>query len=308
MSTEKQATEEKKTQTSGLRAVLDKALDSYEKLPMLEIVFERLVRLLTTSLRNLTSETVDINIKGFSSQRFSSYYNTIKTPASITVFKVLEWENYGLIVIDNALTFSLVDLLFGGKKNPIQPKSEPRSHTYIEQGLLKQISEVILTELSSSFDPISPATCVFERQESNPNFANIARPGDAVIALKLTIDLFGRGGNVDVIIPYATLEPIKDLLQQVFIGEKFGVDPDWEEGISDKLYTIDLPLEAVIINKPVAISNVANLKIGDTIITDQKNDDDIILRIGNIHLLKGKIGKIEQHVAVHITEVIDNKV
>src|ERR1044071_3578021 len=37
---------------SGIRAIIDSAMVSYEGLPMLEIVFDRLVRLMTTSLRN----------------------------------------------------------------------------------------------------------------------------------------------------------------------------------------------------------------------------------------------------------------
>src|SRR5689334_22214479 len=41
---------------SGIRAIIDSAMVSYERLPMLEIVFDRLVRLLTTSLRNFTSD------------------------------------------------------------------------------------------------------------------------------------------------------------------------------------------------------------------------------------------------------------
>ena len=40
---------------SGIRALINSAMVSYERLPMLEIVFDRLVRLMTTSL--LTSTT-----------------------------------------------------------------------------------------------------------------------------------------------------------------------------------------------------------------------------------------------------------
>jgi flagellar motor switch protein FliM len=288
-------------QSTGLKAVLDKALESYDKLPMLEIVFERLVRLLTTALRNLTSETVDITIKNFSSLRFASYYNTIKPPCSIIVFKVIEWENLGLVVIDSTLVYTLVDLLFGGKKNESASRVEGRGHTYIEQALIKQISEVMLSELSSAFDAISPATCVFERLESNPNFAAITRSGDAVILLKLNVDLDGRGGVVDIVIPYSTIEPIKPLLQQVFIGEKFGSDAAWEENMLERVYSVDLPLEAVIIDRPTKLSEVANLKVGDTIVTSYKKDEDVYVRCAGVNLFKGQVGKLEEKVAINIT-------
>ncbi len=291
-------------QNLGLKAVLDKALESYEKLPMLEIVFERLVRLLTTALRNLTSETVDITIQNYSSLRFASYYSTIKPPCSIIVFKVIEWENLGLVVVDSSLIYTMVDLLFGGKKNHRDIKAEGRAHTYIEQALIKQIAEVMLSELSASFDSVSPATCVFERLESNPNFAAITRPGDAIILLKLYVDLDGRGGTVDFMIPYATIEPIKNLLQQVFIGERFGSDAGWEELMLERVYGIDMPLEAVIVDKTRPLSEIAKLKVGDTIITSVKQEDDIFVRSEGVSLFKGQIGKVNEKVAINITEQV----
>lgn len=292
----------------GIKAVLDKALESYDKLPMLEIVFERFARILTTSLRNLTSETVDITIKSFSSSRFANCYKDLTFPASIVVFKVIEWENMGLMIIDSSLAFELVNLLFGGKKNQVvaaAPQNTNRPYTYIEQALIKQIAEMILSELSSSFDPISPATCVFESLESNPNFAAIARPGDAIIILKLNVDLDGKGGTIDVVIPYTTIEPIKDLLQQVFIGEKFGHDAEWETSLITQIYAIDMPLSAVVVDKKMStVSAVSKFKVGSTIVLDHRSDEDVTLLCGNIPLFKCKVGKSNDHVSVSLAKPI----
>ena len=302
----KQENQENKVEekNKGLKAVLDKALESYEKLPMLEIVFERLVRLLTSALRNLTSETVDIKIANFTSMRFGSYFKQIKKPSSIVVFKILEWDNPALLVMDGSLVYSMLDLLFGGKKHSSEIKVENRPHTYIEQALIKQIGEVFLGELSASFDFVSPATCVFERLESNPNFATITRSGDAIIHLKLKIDLEGKGGFADIVIPYSTIDPVKPLLQQVFIGEKYGSDSGWEESMVEKIYTIDLPLQAIIEDNPRNLSNLTNLKVGDTIITSRKQDEEVEINCEGIKLFKGQIGKIEDKVAINITDRI----
>ena len=55
---------------NGIRAIINSALVSYERLPMLEIVFDRLVRLMTTSLRNFTSDNVEVSLDNISSIRF----------------------------------------------------------------------------------------------------------------------------------------------------------------------------------------------------------------------------------------------
>ncbi|MCC2646365.1 MAG: fliM [Rickettsiaceae bacterium] len=292
----------------GIKALLDSALRSYEKLPMLEIVFDKLVRLLTTALRNLTSETVDIDIITFNSLRVGSYINTIPVPTLISVFKAVEWENFGLLIIDSSLVFSLVDTLFGGKKNSLPIKNDGRAHTEIEQALVKQIADLVLNELGTSFDPITPATFTYERMESNPNFATIARPGDAAILLQLKVEMESRGGKIDLLIPYATLEPIKDLLTQVFMGEKFGVDVEWEENLNNKVINIEVPLEVVISNKPTKIFNIANLKVGNIIMMDHKQDDEVIIRVEDVDLFTGHVGKIENKLAVSLERLLIDKI
>ena len=77
---------------SGIRAIIDSAMVSYERLPMLEIVFDRLVRLMTTSLRNFTSDNVEVSLDRITSVRFGDYLNSIALPAILGVFKAEEWS------------------------------------------------------------------------------------------------------------------------------------------------------------------------------------------------------------------------
>ena len=104
---------------SGIKAVLERSLQSYDRLPMLEIIFEKFVRQLSTALRNLTSEAVNISILEFNSLRFGNYFGTLTNNFSIAIFRAVEWENFGLIILENKMIFSFVDLLLGGKKNTI---------------------------------------------------------------------------------------------------------------------------------------------------------------------------------------------
>ena len=78
---------------TGVQALINSALVSYERLPMLEIVFDRLVRLSTTSLRNFTSDNVEVALDSISSVRFGDYLNSIPLPAILSVIKAEEWDN-----------------------------------------------------------------------------------------------------------------------------------------------------------------------------------------------------------------------
>ena len=75
------------TGKSGIRAIINRALVSYERLPMLEIVYDRLVRMLSTSLRNFTSDNVEVSLDNITSLRFGDYLNSIPLPAMLGVFK-----------------------------------------------------------------------------------------------------------------------------------------------------------------------------------------------------------------------------
>jgi flagellar motor switch protein FliM len=230
------------------------------------------------------------------------YLSEIEQPSSIAVFKAIEWDNLGLIILDNHIVLSLVDVLLGGKNagEPIQK----RPLTYIEQTIAKQLVEIILSELGNAFDAISPSNFLFERLESNPNFATICRSGDAIISLKLMVQIEERSGYIDIVIPYNTIEPIKEQLQKVFIGDKFGIDSVWEELLTQRIHQIDMPLEAVVINTPTKIIDVAKLKPGDTIILNHKFDDDVTLRCRHLPVFKGQIGKVDDKVAINVTQTI----
>ena len=131
--------EEGEEKTSGIQAMLNSALVSYERLPMLEIVFDRLVRMLSTSLRNFTSDNVEVSLDNITAIRFGDYLNSIPLPAMLGVFKAEEWDNYGLLMVDSSLTYSIVDVLLGGRRGTAAMRIEGRPYTTIERNLVERL-------------------------------------------------------------------------------------------------------------------------------------------------------------------------
>jgi flagellar motor switch protein FliM len=115
-------------------------------LPRLEIVFDRLVRLLTTSLRNFTSDNVEVSLDRITSVRFGDYLNSIPLPAILGLFKAEEWENSGLITVNSNLIYSIIDVLLGGRRGQLAIRIEGRPYTTIETNLIKRMIEVVLAD------------------------------------------------------------------------------------------------------------------------------------------------------------------
>jgi flagellar motor switch protein FliM len=292
-------------ETSGIMALINSAMVNYERLPMLDIVFDRVVRLMSTSLRNLTSDNVEVSLDQVSTVRFGDYMNSIPLPAMLSVFQAEEWDNSALLVTDSALIYSIVDVLLGGRKGTPAIRVEGRPYTTIETKLVERMVGVMLSDLSSAFDPLSPVSFTLERMETNPRFATITQSGNACVLARLRVDMGDRGGRVEVMIPYATLEPIRELLLQMFMGEKFGRDSIWETHLTQELYKTDVPLQAVLGEKTIPLSEMLNWRKGSRVMFNTTVDDELELRCGHFPMFKGPVGQKMGRIAVRIERYIE---
>lgn len=292
-------------ETSGVMALVNSAMVNYERLPMLDVVFDRLVRLMSTSLRNLTTDNVEVSLDQVSTVRFGDYMNSIPLPAMLSVFKANEWDNNGLLVTDSALIYSIVDVLLGGRKGTPAIRVEGRPYTTIETKLVEKMVQVALGDLSSAFDPLSPVSFNLDRMETNPRFATISQSGNACVLARLRVDMGDRGGRMEVLIPYATLEPIRELLLQMFMGEKFGRDSIWESHLTHELYKTDVQLQAILGEKVVSLGEMLDWKVGSKIMFNTRVRDDLELRCGDFPMFRGPVGQKQDHIAVRIEKYIE---
>jgi flagellar motor switch protein FliM len=289
---------------SGIRAIIDSAMVSYERLPMLEIVFDRLVRLMTTSLRNFTSDNVEVSLDRITSVRFGDYLNSIPLPAILSVFKAEEWDNFGLITVNSSLIYSIIDVLLGGRRGQTTIRIEGRPYTTIESNLVKRMIEVVLADAELAFKPLSPVKFNIDRMETNPRFAAISRPANAAILVRLRIDMEDRGGDIELLLPYATIEPIRGVLLQMFMGEKFGRDPIWEGHLATEIGQAEVAVDAVLYEARLPLRRMMALEVGDTLMLEIKPDVLVAVRCGDVTLSEGRMGRVGDRVAVRVAKTL----
>ncbi|MBN2751688.1 MAG: flagellar motor switch protein FliM [Rhodospirillaceae bacterium] len=292
---------------SGIQAILNSGMVSYERLPMLEVVFDRLVRMMSTSLRNFTSDNVEVSLDNLVSLRFGDYLNSIPLPAMLAVFKAEEWDNYGLLTVDSSLIYSIVDVLLGGRRGTAAMRIEGRPYTTIERNLVERMIHVVLADLSAAFDPLSPVAFRFDRLETNPRFATISRPSNAAIVAKLRIDMEDRGGRLELLLPYATLEPVRELLLQMFMGEKFGRDSIWEIHLAEELWQTEIELEAVLDQQYLPLYSVLNMEVGTRLMFNATPESRVVMRCGDVPMWGGRMGRKGNHIAICLDEKVKRK-
>ncbi len=290
---------------TGIQAILNSALVSYERLPMLEVVFDRLVRLMSTSLRNFTSDNVEGSLDNIVSIRFGDYLNSIPLPAMLSVFKAEEWDNHGLITVDSSLIYSIVDVLLGGRRGTAAMRIEGRPYTTIERNLVERMIHVMLADLGAAFEPLIPVAFRFDRLETNPRFATISRPSNAAIVAKLRIDMEDRGGRLELLIPYATLEPVRELLLQMFMGEKFGRDSIWETHLAEELWLTEVDMEAVLDEQVMHLKDVFAMNVGSQLSLNATAESLVDLRCGEVVMYDGQMGRKGDRIAIRIQDRVE---
>jgi flagellar motor switch protein FliM len=257
---------------------------------------------MTTSLRNFTSDNVEVSLDRITSVRFGDYLNSIPLPAILAVFKAEEWDNFGLFTVNSSLIYSIIDVLLGGRRGQVPIRIEGRPYTTIETNLIKRMIEVVLADAELAFRPLSPVKFNIDRLETNPRFAAISRPANAAILVRLRIDMEDRGGAIELLLPYATIEPIRAVLLQMFMGEKFGRDPIWEGHLATEIAQAEIEVEAVLYEAKLPLRQIKALGVGDTLTLEVKPDALVTVRCGDVTLTEGKMGRVGDRVSVRVAK------
>ena len=288
---------------SGIKALLDQNVVNYEKLPMLEVIYDKFERFLSTSLRQFAADNVDVAITNMTSVRYGDYLNSVPLPAGLVVVNAVGLDDYILMVYESQLIYTVVDVLLGGRR--AQPaRVEGRSFTTIEKRIMDNLTEIILDDLSEAFGPVAPVQFKYERMEVNPRFAVISQETNAAILVSVRVALDGREGLMHFCLPYATLEPVREQLLQQFMGEKFGQDNIWENHLSQELYHTHMTLSAVMDEMTFSLDEVLKWRVGDTVMLNAREDSPIKIDCAGVVKMVGRMGRSKDFKAVQIVKTI----
>jgi flagellar motor switch protein FliM len=196
-------------------------------------------------------------------------------------------------------------VLLGGRRQASAMRVEGRPYTTIEMTLARRMIEVILEDTHRAFEPVTPITFRIERLETNPRFAAISRPANAAILIELRIEMDERGGRLEILLPYATIEPIREQMLQMYMGEKFGRDAVWEGHLATEIFAAEVEIAAVMHEVDLPLSRVLSMQPGDTVLFDRSPADPVKLRCGDVELTQGIMGHIGKHVSVRVTRPLN---
>ena len=238
-----------------------------ERMPTLEIVGERFAKNIRAGIFGFIRKSPEVSISSVRVHKYSAFLREIAVPTNFNIVCVRPLRGLGLVVCDPSLVFAVIDALFGGAgKYPT--RIEGRDFSATEQRVIRRLVDVIMADYKRAWEGIYPIELEYQRSEMQPQFANIATPGEVVVSATFMLEIGETTGAIHICIPYATLEPIREVLYATMQGDAHAPDRRWIDLMTQQIQSAEVELVAELAEAPATVEQLLALKAGDFIELD----------------------------------------
>ncbi|MEX2375708.1 MAG: flagellar motor switch protein FliM [Dehalococcoidia bacterium] len=274
------------------------------RMPTLEMINERLARNLRQSLFNLLRRSPSISVEGVQLTKFGEYVNTLLMPSNLNIVQMRPLKGSALIVCNAKLIFSLVDCFFGGEGR-FYNKIEGRDFTVTEMRIVKRFLELVFSGLAEAWLPVMPVQFEYVDSEVNPQYANIVTPSEVVVVSTFYIDLDAGSGYMHITLPYAMIEPIRELLDAGVQSDVSEKDERWSLIMHEEIKSVGVNLSATLASLSLSLGDVLTMKSGD--IFPVQLPATVVAKVRDVPVFRGMYGTSRSgHAALKVVEKISH--
>jgi len=274
------------------------------RLPQLDVIYEKFMRSFRVSLSSALRKIATLTHASTDFLKFGEFINTLPMPTCMSVLRFNNLRGSALIVIESKLAYALVDSFFGGADRPYT-KIEGKDFTPIELQIIQKVVGLALEDLENAWASVEKIDASFVRTEINPQFVGIVPPTDIVIASTFDVELENANGTITLVIPYSTIEPIKQKLSSGFQVESDQTDKKmWTQIIRSQLMDTNVNIRVNLGESEITLKELMSLKVGDVIPLDQDSKGEFDVQIESVPKFKAFYGIHHGTVAVQVTRPV----
>jgi flagellar motor switch protein FliM len=270
------------------------------RMPILEIIYERFIRQFRVSLSNSLRKISTISMISTDLLKFGEFVNTLPIPSCMCIMRFNELRGPALIVFESKLAYAIIDSYFGGTDRPFT-KIEGKEFTSIELSFMRRVMDMAINDLEEAWAPVHRIDAQYSRTEINPQFVGVVPPSDVIITTTFEVEFESASGTIMVVIPYSTIEPIKQKLSSSFQSENDVVDTLWTRSLQDHVQNAEATAIVKLGETDMTIGDLVSLQIGDVIPLSQEVSGELDLEIEGANKLKCLIGTYKGNRAVQVT-------
>lgn len=274
------------------------------RMPTLELINERFARLLRIGLFNFMRRTAEISVSPVKVMKYGEFIRNLVVPTNLNLVQIKPLRGTALFIFDPNLVFHVVDNLFGGE-GKFHMRVEGRDFTPTEQRIIRQMLDLVFVEYKKSWDPIYPIDFEYVRSEVNTQFANIVTPSEVVVTTTFNIELGESSGEFHVCIPYAMIEPIRDLIYSGMQADRMEADARWEKQLRSQVQNAVVDLVANLGHAPVTLRQIVELQPGDVI--SLEIPEAVVAEIDGIPVLECGYGVLNGQYALKVNRFVSGE-
>lgn len=275
---------------------------SKEQIRTVSIMHETFARLTTTSLSAYLRSMVHVHVASVDQLTYEEFIRSIPTPTTLAIINMDPLKGNAILEIDPAVTFSIIDRLFGGTGEGTKVQHEL---TDIEQSVMEGIIVRILGNMREAWSQVIDLRPRLGQIDTNPQFAQIVPPSEMVVLVTLETKVGEVEGMMNFCIPYLTIEPIIGKLsaQYWYSSVRRGTTTENLNILKEKLSSVDIPVVAEVGRIQIPVRDVLSLKVGDVIrLYNVRVGDPMTLNIGNKKKFLCRPGVVGKKMAVQIVK------
>jgi len=278
---------------------------SKEQIRTVSIMHETFARLTTTAMSAQLRSLVNVHVASVDQLTYEEFIRSIPNPTTLGIINMDPLKGSAVLEIDPAITFSIIDRLFGGKGEGTKVN---RDLSDIEQSVMENIIVRILGNLREAWSQVIDLRPRLGQIETNPQFAQIVPPTEMVILVTLETKVGEVEGMMNFCIPYLTIEPIISKLsaQYMYSSVRSGGTTENLNILKERLSMIGITVSAEIGNMNITVRDLLSLQRGDVVrLPNVRTGDPMVLKIGNREKFMCRPGVVGSKLAVQIIEKLE---
>lgn len=271
------------------------------RMPILEIIYERFIRQFRVSLSNSLRKISTISMISTDLLKFGEFVNTLPIPSCMCIMRFNELRGPALLVFESKLAYAIIDSYFGGTDRPFT-KIEGKEFTMIELSFMKKVMDMAISDLEEAWAPVHRIDAQYLRTEINPQFVGVVPPSDVIIATTLEVEFESASGTIMIVVPYSTIEPIKQKLSSSFQTDNDMADSIWTQAMNDHIMDAGANLVVKLGETSMTVGDLVTLEKGDIIPLGQEASGEVTVEVEGVDKMKALIGIHKGNRAIQITE------
>lgn len=271
------------------------------RMPTMEVVAERFARNIRLGLFKLMRKSPEVSISGIKVVKYSAFLREIVVPTNFNIVSVKPLRGHGLVICEPTLVFAVIDALYGGV-GKFHTRIEGRDFSATEQKVIRRLVDCISEEFAKAWSGIYPIELEYQRSEMQPQFAAIATASEVVVTCSYTLEIGETVGTVHFCIPYATLEPIRDVLYSTMQSDVADPDRRWVKLLRNEIQSAEIELCAELATADATVGQLLSFKPGDFIELDLL--PKILAKVDGVPVFKCNYGTSSGRYAIKVDKLL----